>query len=92
MSIGQRMKKTKKLVSSGFLGLFPKYEDKEEVDVWTLTIYYTKPDGTKAQYGIQCPDRKELVKSARNVFKQIQAYDPSMINQAFEEAFFKETK
>ena len=92
MSLNSSKKKTKHLVSTGFLGLFPEYEEKEEIAKWVLTIHYTKPDGTKTQYGIECSDRNVLVGAARNVFKQIQQYDPSMINSAFEEAFFKETK
>jgi hypothetical protein len=90
----RQIKKTKKVkISGGFLGLFPKYEDKEDksAERWALDIKYTKPDGHATTYSVECSDRAELVKSARKVFKQIQAYDPSVINAAFEEAFFKET-
>ncbi len=90
MSINSIKEKKKVMVSDGFLGLFPKFEEKEEIVKWSLIIHYVKPDGTKAQYGIECGDRNALLKSARNVFKQIQQYDPTMITQAFEEAFFKE--
>lgn len=83
---------SKKKISGGFLGLFPKFEEKHTQEIWQLNINYTNAEGKKTVYCISCPDRNELVKSARKVFKQLQAYDPSMINQAFEEAFFKDEK
>jgi hypothetical protein len=90
MSLTTMTKKVKKKVSGGFLGLFPTFESEDKIDKWALTIFYTKPDGSKTSYCITCEDRKELCKSARRVLKQIQQYDPSVITAAFEEAFFKE--
>jgi len=92
MSLFPVKKKKKRLVNPGFFGWGKVYEEVEEIVKWNLKIFYTKPDGTKAEYGIECDDRNVLVKSAKGVFKQLKEYDPSMITQAFEEAFFKETK
>lgn len=84
--------KEKTLVSSGFLGLNPKY-DEVEIPSWTLEFKYTKPDDTKNNYWTftsQSKDYNNLKKMAKEIIQQIKSFDASLINAAFESAFLKE--
>lgn len=84
--------KKKSVVDTGFLGLFPKYE---EVDspCWTLEFSYTKPNdpqGSTWTFTCKSEDYNSLKKDCQDIIKQIKSFDASMISAAFEAAFLKE--
>lgn len=84
--------KEKTLVSSGFLGLNPKY-DEVETQSWTLEFKYTKPEDAKhSHWSYTCESKNldYLKKQAKEIIQQIKGYDASLINTAFENAFLKD--
>ena len=84
-----KFEKTK--VSSGFLGLFPKYET-TETPYYTLNFKYTCAVQANTQMTFTCgnSDYNTLKKTAKDIILQIKKYDASWIDAAFEEAFLKE--
>lgn len=77
----------KKLVSDGFLGLFPKYEVKQTKS-YALEISYIR-ESHKMIYTCESNDYNSLRKQAKSVVAQLKDQNFLFINQAFEETFLK---
>ena len=86
----------KKLVSDGFLGLFPKYEVKQTKS-YALEISYIREShkmiytckSHKMIYTCESNDYNSLRKQAKSVVAQLKDQNFLFINQAFEETFLK---
>lgn len=90
MNITYTPQEEKTLIDKGWLGIFPTYETKK-VDQWTLRFsYYLKGSTALSTYDLGCVDRDQLIEESKKIMKQIKVLDPALINQAFEDAFFKE--
>jgi len=85
---------TKKKVPDGEGWFGPKFKE-VEVPGWTLSFKYSVCDRPKNYQPVETyyltSDKESLLKEeAKLIIKQIRTLTPELVNEAFEEAFFKE--
>lgn len=81
----------KKKTSSGFISLFDKYEISRK-DEYVMSIVFVF-DKRQCRHNTHYTSYTQMMTDIQEVFTQVKAFQPDLVTQAFEEAFFgKEAK